>query len=113
MQHIDSTTIDTLYSSFVELESAISNARETLLEKGDVSQNLLERLNSYDEILNKQRSLTETLCQKIESKEWDAVSRIVSLINGLSSMLRNDTREILISNSLISEKEEFSKEHFC
>ncbi len=113
MQHIDSATIDRLYSSFVELEHAISAARETLLSKGQTSPMLLERLDSYDEILNKQRQLAETLCEKIESKEWDSVSRIVSLINGLSCMLRNDTREILISDSLVSEREEYSKEQYC
>ena len=97
MQSANSNIIERLFSSFTELEQAIESAKTTLAKKESVPAALLERLNSYDSILIKQRTLATTLCGHINAGNWDEVARHVGLINGLSAMIRDDARAILSS----------------
>ncbi len=87
--------IERLFSSFSALEQAIESAKSTLAKKESVPGEILERIKSYDTILSKQRTLATSLCEHINSGNWDEVSRHVNLINGLSSMIRDDARAIL------------------
>jgi hypothetical protein len=92
---MESNIIERLFESFTELESAISKARVTLNQRESVPSGVLRRLESYDTILAKQRSLAVALCEAIAKKDWDDVTRNVSLINGLSAMIRDDAKAIL------------------
>jgi hypothetical protein len=106
--------IERLFSSFSELETAIESAKQTLLKKENVPEEVFERLGSYDGILAKQRSFAVALREHIESGNWDEVSRHVSIINGLSGLIRDDARSILSSlalNSDVSADDE--TKHFC
>lgn len=106
--------IDRLFASFGELESAISKARTTLHRRGTIPENVLERLDSYDAILAKQRSLATVLCTAISQKDWEQVTRNVELINGLSGLIRKDAQAILhaiATNSLGTE--DFEGELAC
>ena len=96
--------IDRLFSSFTELETAINSAKLTLSKKKAIPADIMERLESYDGILAKQRALATSLCQHIDKGDWDEVSRHVGLINGLSSLIRDDARAILGSLSLNSDQ---------
>jgi len=87
--------IDRLFSSFTELEKAITSARCTLEKRESIPEELVKRLRSYDGILLKQRALATKLCDHVNKNEWDEVTRHVSLINGLSAMIRDDARSIL------------------
>ena len=87
--------IDRLFSSFTELEKAITSARSTLEKRESIPEELVERLRSYDGILLKQRALATKLCDHINKNEWNEVTRHVSLINGLSALIRDDARSIL------------------
>ena len=109
----DNNIINRLFTSFTELEQAITSARETLALKESVPGEVLERLASYDGILAKQRELASRLCESISSGDWGEVSRQVGLINGLSAMIRDDARSILSSLSLNSDFEEEEKANFC
>lgn len=95
--------VQRLFTSFVELEQAIHSAKDTLEKKGNVPTTVIQRLNSYDGILAKQRLLASELCEFINKGNWDEVSRHVNLINGLSAMIRDDARAILSSLSLNSD----------
>lgn len=106
--------IERLFISFSELEVAIASAKRTLSKKDSVPKEVVERLNSYDDILSKQRNLALDLRKHIEIGDWDEVNRHVNLINGLSSMIRDDARAILTSlklNSDNSGEDEIS--NFC
>jgi len=92
---MESNIIERLFASFSELELAITKARNTLNNRESVPDGVLKRLQSYDTILVKQRSLAVALCEAITKKDWEEVSRHVSLINGLSAMIRDDARAIL------------------
>jgi len=109
-----SNIIDRLFASFSELEQAIVGARETLAKKQIAPKDIFERLQSYDGILAKQRHLALALREHMNNGNWDEVSRHVSLINGLSAMIRDDARTIL--NSLKLNSDECEKDdivNFC
>lgn len=106
--------IERLFSSFTDLEQAIEGAKATLAKKESVPEEVMERLSSYDGILLKQRALAKTLCDHIREGNWDEVSRHVTLINGLSGMIRDDARAILSSLALNTDKgESDSDSNFC
>ena len=103
-----------LFSSFTDLESAIESAKQTLQKRGSIPAEVITRLDSYDTILTKQRRLATDLCEKMHVGDWDEVNRLVGLINGLSSMIRDDARAILSALALNSDEEPAdSEKHFC
>jgi hypothetical protein len=104
-----------LFASFTELEGAINKARNTFKARASIPDSVVKRLESYDTILAKQRSLAVSLCESIARKNWDEVNRNVGLINGLSAMIRDDAKAILSAVSTPVELEpEFSEDkNFC
>ena len=109
----NSTIISRLFRSFDELDTAIQSARVTLEKKEAVPVAIVERLRSYDTILAKQKNLAQKLCVHVEKGEWDEVARHVTLINGLSAMIRDDARAILSSLALNSDHDENEEINFC
>ncbi len=109
--------IERLFASFGELEQAINSAKATLAKKETVPAAVMERLNSYDGILAKQRNLASKLCECINQGNWDEVTRHVGLINGLSAMIRDDAKAILgsLSTDAAVEAEESVEDdaNFC
>ena len=89
--------IERLFSSFEELEQAIESAKSNLQLKGCATDEILVRLGNYDDILTKQRHLAHALCEYIDQGDWDQVARHVSLINGLSALIKDDAKSILTS----------------
>jgi hypothetical protein len=111
---MDSAIIERLFKSFSELEHAIEKARNTLEQRAGVPESVMKRLESYDSILLKQRTLATALCESIAVKNWDEVTRQVSLINGLSAMIRDDARAILHAISSNSDEPTAEEvEYFC
>ena len=92
---VNKVIITRLFDSFHELERAILTAKATLETKDQPPADLLTRIDSYQQILEKQRTLATTLCGHVSLGNWDEVARHIKLINGLSSMIRDDAREIL------------------
>lgn len=99
MENNSNSIVSRLFSSFTDLEQAIESAKTTLAERDAVPSEVVERLQSYDGILAKQRGLANTLCEHIDAGNWDEVARHVGLINGLSAMIKDDARAILSSLS--------------
>lgn len=111
---MESNIIERLFASFSELETAISKARQTFKSRSSIPQNVVRRLESYDTILVKQRSLAVSLCEAISQKNWDEVNRNVTLINGLSAMIRDDARAILLAVSATEDTApEGDSDNFC
>ena len=101
--------INRLFESFRDLEKAINCAKKTLETKPNAPKQLLERIGEYEQILEKQRNLATALCGHSTLGNWDEVARHIKLINGLSAMIRDDAREILMSvkptgNTVVIEK---------
>lgn len=112
---MQSNIIERLFASFTDLEQAITGAKRTLASKENVPAEIVTRLNSYDGILEKQRGLATRLCDHINKGNWDEVTRHVNLINGLSSMIRDDARAILsaIAKGTPAETEESDEKVIC
>lgn len=91
--------ISRIFESFHELERALGVARKTLEHYENPDQKVIERLNQYEEILEKQRSLATALCGYASLNDWDEVSRHVKLINGLSMMIRDDAKELVFGQT--------------
>ena len=94
---VESGIVERLLGSFIELECAIENAKNTLAKNSKVPEQVFERLNSYTTIISRQRDLAHTLGEHMRKGEVHEVVRHVSLINGLSSMIIDDARLILAS----------------
>lgn len=86
-----------LFRSFDELEAAMVSARNTLQKNGSLTADIATRMDSYDEMIAKQRKLANELVGDIlnNTSNADEMARKVNLINGLSTMIKDDAREIL------------------
>jgi hypothetical protein len=87
--------VSKLLESFDELERCISVTRQVLSNKENVPADVIARVNQYAGIVAKQRILAKELQSFIDSQNWEEVTRHVKLINGLSSMIREDAQSIL------------------
>ncbi|HQH26025.1 MAG TPA: hypothetical protein PLP17_01400 [Oligoflexia bacterium] len=94
--------IDKLLESFDQLEQCISVTREVLAQKEGVPVDVLSRVNQYSEIVSRQRGLAEELRAHLTSQNWEEVGRHVRLINGLSTMIRDDAQAILLGASKLA-----------
>lgn len=92
---MESPILSRLFQSFDELEEAMNSARATLKKKG-ADPSLFVRLDSYDEMITKQRTLANEVAEIIKNEgSLEEIGRRVKLINGLSTMIKEDAREIL------------------
>lgn len=89
--------VDKLLESFDKLDRCINVTRDVLAERDGVPEDVVLRINQYSNIVAKQRALASALREHLESRNWAEVSRHVKLINGLSSMIRDDAHEILVT----------------
>jgi hypothetical protein len=115
-REMESNIVERLFASFTELEVAINKARDTFKTRPSIPDTVIRRLESYDSILAKQRSLAVSLCEAISRKNWDEVNRNVGLINGLSVMIRDDAKAILAAVAAkdeIEQNELDESENFC
>jgi hypothetical protein len=101
---MNTNIIERLFNSFADLEKAILSAKSSLEKKANMPAGLSDRIKSYDSILAKQRHLAVQLSEYMNQGNWDEVGRHVSLINGLSAMIRDDARCILSALSGENEK---------
>jgi hypothetical protein len=89
-----------LFRSLEDLEAAINGARNNLLKKNEeellhIPRSIWVRLDSYNDILNKQRSLALELGSLLILGRFEEVNQKVIIINNLSSMIRDDAKEVL------------------
>ncbi len=87
--------VNKLLESFDELDRCISVTKEVLGTKPGVPEDVVTRISQYSEIVQKQRSLAVELRKQVSVQNWIEVGRLVKIINGLSSMIRDDAQAIL------------------
>ena len=87
--------VNRLLESFDELDKCIGLTKEVLSQKEDVPSDVLARVNQYSSIVDKQRSLAGEMKGFLANENWEEVGRHVKLINGLSTMIRDDAQAIL------------------
>lgn len=89
------TLVNKLLSSFDELDRCIHLTLEVFANNDNISPDIVNRVEQYSAIVTKQRLLAKELELHIERNEFADVSRVVKLINGLSSMIKDDAQAIL------------------
>ena len=87
--------ISKLLESFTELETSIRSAKLALTKRENAPQELVDRVENYERILDKQRRLADEMWNQVAVSNWAEVGRYVKLINGLSAMIRDDAREVV------------------
>ena len=87
--------IDRLNDSLDELEKSIAAAKRALLSRKEIPLDLIRRVEGYENIINKQRTLSQDLINYVMNANWDEVARHVKLINGLSAMIHEDANSLL------------------
>ncbi len=92
---VNKIVITKLLESFTELEGSIRSAKLALTKRENPPQELLDRVANYERILEKQRVLATEMWRNVASANWSEASRHVKLINALSSMIRDDAREVV------------------
>ena len=101
-----------LLESFDELDRCITVTKEVLSTKDNVPEDVLKRVEQYADIVTKQRGLAVELRDHISTQNWEEVSRHVKLINGLSTMIRDDAHAIL-SGSIRGRETEKRETFLC
>ena len=110
---VKNLAIKRIFDSFSELENALSTAKRALESCDNPPHNLLERINAYERVLEKQRNLATALCGHATFGDWNEVARHIRIINGLSIMIRDDAREIITAmqiDSLIKQQNSDQKD---
>jgi len=102
MQHV---IIERLSTSISKLEGAIQQAADNLSQRENVSEKIRGRVDSYKGICAMQRRFARSLKEHVENKNFQEITRIVNLINGLSAMIMDDVKVVLHSLETGSEAE--------
>ena len=98
--------------SLAMLEEAVAVARMKFTAHPLVPQSIFERLNSYEEMLNKQRALAYELVDHLATGKKAEVSRCMGVINALSSFIGEDAKSIVAALGQL-EEEGAGKVYYC
>jgi len=86
-----------LSKSIDELEHSIIQATEALSLKFGENHSTTIRLNEYNKAIQNQRKQIEKLTEAIQNNNFEEISRGVSIINGLSHMIKEDAKGLVES----------------
>jgi len=91
-----STVIKKLRKSISLLSESIDKSRITLRKKDNISEDVFNRLDSYDMVVAKQNQLVDTLEKlvRVDPKTTE-VLKTIEKINKLSTFIRDDAKELL------------------
>lgn len=101
-----------LKSSLDSLERSIKGTRAALLSKEGVPAYVHSHVENYLDILAKQRMLAEELEESLAVKDFEKVARSVKIINGLSTMIKEDAQSLLAGTDELGFEEPWPK-NYC
>lgn len=81
-----------LENSLAELEKAVSMARDSLRAQKDIPEWVFNRLEQYMKLIEKQKSLARQLSKE---SSFEEINTIAEKINILSSMIADDSTELV------------------
>lgn len=97
LKTLKDSVIQKLSGSFANLERAITGAKERLCDNPNVAAGVVERIAQYEVVLAKQKSIADSLAESFAKEDFNEISRQINLINGLSSMIIEDAKQIIVS----------------
>jgi hypothetical protein len=106
---LNNVVLDKLLDSIQDLEQSITSAQRALLTDGNYHQDFFDRLRQYESMLLTQRQLADKLNVSMRKGEWEEVARSVRMINGISTMLRDDAKQV--ANLLATDTAQQKKRH--
>ena len=92
-----------LMQSFNELDDCINRTKQSLSNRIGVPREVLQRVDTYGEILLKQKALALGLKSQIEVKNWDEAARHIKIINALSGMIKEDAQAVLLGTGRVED----------
>jgi hypothetical protein len=87
--------IEKLFGSLDSLQAAIKETKAAISSLSTPRPEIIQRLECYEEVLVKQKTLAATLFEHVEQGNWEQVSRHVELIRGSSLLIQLDTQAII------------------
>jgi hypothetical protein len=99
MKPEDQTLLINLKESLDYLEGTIDQVEVKISNNSTISPNVLDRLKTYKEMVNKQRTFCREIEQCLENNNTYQAYQLLSKINGLSQMIRDDAVSILNETS--------------
>ncbi|MDR2338464.1 MAG: hypothetical protein LBE20_07515 [Deltaproteobacteria bacterium] len=91
----DDSSILQLLNSLSALDSTLQRAKTTIQTYELSNPDILLRIEKYEEILQKQREIANSIHNHLKIKNWREVHRGISLINGLSRLFRDDAQSLI------------------
>lgn len=89
--------LERLLGSINELDTAVTRVQETFSAREDIPSDVRLRLESYREIVQKQRDLWGRLQVIFNSEDREEMAQLVIKINALSTLLLDDIRSAIAS----------------
>ena len=89
-------TMSKLEQSIQHLEISVTAAREKIAQKYGVKHPTVVRLDGYFPSILGQKKYVQELSKALENQNEDEVSRLVSIINSISLMIKEDARDIFL-----------------
>lgn len=87
--------ISKIVNALDELEGALGAAKSSIAAVDSEDSMLKVRIESYEEILRRQRGLVHDLSVAMTTQNWGEVSRLGELVRGSSLMIKVDAGFIL------------------
>jgi hypothetical protein len=84
-----------MFDALSKLEKAVEAAAESMRSAKVQDATMLNRIDSYKEIIRRQHSLLEDLQRASDRKDWREVSRLTNLVHGSSLMIKVDAGFLL------------------
>ncbi len=93
--YMSTDLISKIVNALDELEGALATAKDSIKTLDTEDSMLKVRIESYQEILRRQRSLVHDLSVAMHTQNWSEVSRLGELVRGSSLMIKVDAGFIL------------------
>jgi len=94
-----------LKESIAYLEESIHSALSAMKGRG-AKGDTLNRIGEYFKLVDSQKKYIQELEHKILNNDLSDLSRLVALINGISSMIKDDAKSLLEELTTLNKKED-------
>lgn len=85
-----------LFDSLAELEGAVTLVKRYFPKESAQYGEVADRIQNYEDVITKQKSLVKALCMHIARENWQEVSRHMRLISGFSATIHEDVKELVM-----------------
>ena len=103
MSHESSQHISELSGALQSLEQAIVSAKQSFIDGGTASNEIMNRFDCYLDVVNKQKILASSMARHAAEQNWEEVRRHGELIRGSSQLIQLEAESFI--EFLLNKKE--------